>query len=103
MIPGNKSLSIAVCASGTDQYDRAMHLSAKLSIPLVSEDTRQYEFLLIYSANGLTLKHTGKNRFGPLHGGLYKPCDDIQDQTWWWTQSGPWPGGRVKKGLAALL
>ncbi len=66
MIPGNKSLSIAVCASGTDHYDRAMHLSDKLSIPLVSEDTRQYEFLLIYSANGLTLKHTGKNRFGPL-------------------------------------
>jgi len=66
VIPGNKSLSIAVCASGSDQYDRAVKLSSTLSIPLVDVGTREYEFLLVYSANGLSLKHTGQNGFGPI-------------------------------------
>ena len=66
MIPGNKSLSIAVCASGTEHHDMAVNLSLRLSIPMVSDDTGLYEFLLLYSPKGLILKHTGKNRFKPL-------------------------------------
>ncbi len=66
MIHHNKSLTIAVCPSIADQYDKAMRLSRKLSIPLVPDETGEYEFLLLYSASGLSLKHTGKNDLGPI-------------------------------------
>jgi 16S rRNA (guanine1516-N2)-methyltransferase len=66
VIHSNKSFSIAVCPTANDQYDKAIRLSRKLSIPLVLQETEAYEFLLLYSANGLTLKHTGKNGLGPI-------------------------------------
>ena len=66
MIVSNKSLSIAVWPSGADQYDRAVKLARRLTIPLVQTETREYEFLLFCSANGLGLKQTGKNDLGPI-------------------------------------
>jgi 16S rRNA (guanine1516-N2)-methyltransferase len=66
VIDSNKSFSIAVCLAVPDQHDKSMRLSQKLSIPLVSHDTDEYEFLLLYSADGLTLKHTGENGFEPI-------------------------------------
>jgi 16S rRNA (guanine1516-N2)-methyltransferase len=61
MIQENKSLSIAVCASSVVLYDKAMSLSRKLSIPLVQNESKEYEFLLLYSAEGLSLMQTGGN------------------------------------------
>jgi 16S rRNA (guanine1516-N2)-methyltransferase len=43
-----------------------MRLSGKLSIPLVPGETGGYDFLLVYSADGLALKHTGKHISGPI-------------------------------------
>ena len=66
MIHNNKSLSIAVCPSEADQYDNAMGLSRKLSIPLMPCETEEFEFLLQCSANGLAIKQTGKDALGPI-------------------------------------
>jgi 16S rRNA (guanine1516-N2)-methyltransferase len=66
VIHSNKSLSIAVCPSVTELYDKAMRLSRKLSIPLVQSETEKYEFLLLYSAAGLALKQTRENGLGPI-------------------------------------
>jgi len=66
VIQHNKSLSIAVCPSVADQYGRALKLSRKLSIPLVPHETGEYEFLLLYSAGGLSLKHTRESDLGPI-------------------------------------
>jgi 16S rRNA (guanine1516-N2)-methyltransferase len=66
VIHSNKSFSIAVCPTDTELYDKAMRLSRKLSIPLVAEETEEYDFLLLYSVKGLALKHTGENGLGPV-------------------------------------
>ena len=66
MIHSKKSLSIAVWPSDADQYDKAMRLSRKLSIPLVQNETKEYKFLLLCTANGLALKKTGENDLGPI-------------------------------------
>ena len=66
MIHNIKSLSIAVCPSVADQHDKAMGLSRKLSIPLRPCETKEFEFLLQCSANGLALKQTGKDALGPI-------------------------------------
>jgi len=67
MVPqSNKSLSIAVCPSAADQFNKAALLSRKLSIPLVQSETGEYEFLFLYSAEGLALKQTGKNGLGSI-------------------------------------
>jgi 16S rRNA (guanine1516-N2)-methyltransferase len=66
VIDNNKSFSMAVCLSAADQNDKALGLSRKLSIPLVSHETDEYEFLLLYSANGLALKHTGEKGVEPI-------------------------------------
>ena len=66
VIHNNNSLSIAVCPSAADLYDKAMNLSRKLSIPLLLKETQEYDFFLIYSAEGLALKQTGKNSLGPI-------------------------------------
>jgi len=49
-----------------DQYEKAMRLSRKLSLPLVQGETEEYEFLVLSSEDGLALKQTGKNGLGPL-------------------------------------
>jgi len=62
----NGSFSIAVCAATAALNNKAMSLSRKLSIPLVHCETREYEYLLVYSAEGLALKQAGENEPGPL-------------------------------------
>lgn len=66
VIHNNNSLSIAVCPSTEELFDKALSLSRKLSIPLLQKETQEYEFYLIYSAEGLALKQTGKNGLGPI-------------------------------------
>ncbi len=62
----NGSFSIAVCAAAAELYNKAVSLSRKLSIPLVLCEIQEYEYLLVYSAEGLALKQTGENEPGPL-------------------------------------
>jgi len=66
VIHRNKSLSIAVCSSEADQHYKAVRLSRKLSLPLVQNETEEYEFLIFYTPDGLVLKQTGKNGLGPI-------------------------------------
>ncbi len=66
VIHSNRSVSIAVCPSVTELYDKAMRLSRKLSIPLVQSETEKYEFLLLCTANGLALTQTGEKGLGPI-------------------------------------
>jgi 16S rRNA (guanine1516-N2)-methyltransferase len=66
VIHNNNSLSIAVSPATAEFYDKAMNLSRKFSIPFLQKETQDYEFLLIYSAEGLSLKQTGKNSLGPI-------------------------------------
>lgn len=66
MIHSNKSLSIAVYPSAVGQLDRARHLAQELTIPLVQDEAAEYEFLLLCSAEGLALKHTGEKGLGPI-------------------------------------
>ena len=66
MIHSNKISSIAVFAGDAAQYNPALSLAKKLSIPLVQNETDEFQFLLIYSADGLALKQTGKNGPGPI-------------------------------------
>ncbi|MBW2472832.1 MAG: class I SAM-dependent methyltransferase [Deltaproteobacteria bacterium] len=62
----NRSLSIAIRPAATELYDKAMDLSTKLSIPLIQRETKEYEFLLICSADGLALQQNGKKGLGPI-------------------------------------
>ena len=62
----NGSFNIAVCAAAAEFYNKAISLSRKLSIPLMQCEIREYEYLLVYSAEGLALKQTGENEPGPL-------------------------------------
>lgn len=63
----NKSLSIAVCPTTPDLYDKAMQLAGMLSIPLAEDSTtKKYSFLLLCSTDGMALKQTGENTLGPL-------------------------------------
>jgi len=73
MMQENKSLSIAVCPSAAALYDKASSLCRKLSIPLVQGETEEYEFLLIYSAEGLALKQTGKKSPGLIRVNFTSP------------------------------
>ena len=66
MIHGNKTLAIAVCPATTDQYAGATALAAKLKISLVQKDTKEFQYLLIYSADSLALKQTDKKGPGPI-------------------------------------
>jgi len=66
MIHGNNTLAIAVCPATTDQYDRAHTLATKLGIPLAQKDAKEFQFLMICSADNLSLKQTDKNGPGPI-------------------------------------
>lgn len=66
MPQSNRSLSIAVCPSAPEQYDKALKLAEDLSLPLTRPETREYDFLLLYTAEGLSLHQTGKNGLGPI-------------------------------------
>ena len=50
-----------------------MELSVKLSIPLVAHESAEYEFLLLYTAEGLALKQTGQNSPGPVMADFTSP------------------------------
>ena len=66
MIHGNNTLAIAVQAATTDQYDRANALAANLGIPLIQNDTKEFQYLLICSVDSIALKQTDKNGPGPI-------------------------------------
>jgi 16S rRNA (guanine1516-N2)-methyltransferase len=66
VIHSNKSVAIAISPSEAELHDKAASLSRKLSIPLVQSNNDEFEFLLHYSADGLTLKQTGKKGFKPV-------------------------------------
>ena len=66
MIHGNNTLAIAVYPATADQHNRAHTLATKLEIPLAQEDIGGFQFLLICSADNLSLKQTGKNGPGPI-------------------------------------
>jgi len=66
VIHGNNTLAIAVQAATADQYDRANALAANLGIPLLQKDTKEFQYLLICSADSIALKQTDKNGPGPI-------------------------------------
>jgi 16S rRNA (guanine1516-N2)-methyltransferase len=66
MIHGNNTLAVAVYPATTDQYDWAHALAAEMGIPLARKDSKEFQFLLICSADGLSLKQTDKNGPGPI-------------------------------------
>jgi 16S rRNA (guanine1516-N2)-methyltransferase len=66
VIHGNSTLDIAVFSETTDQYARALALAAKLKIPVTRKDTKQFQYLLICSADSIALKQTEKNGPGPI-------------------------------------
>jgi len=66
VINNNSTLAIAVYPATPDQYSRAHTLAEKLKIPLAQEDTKEFEYLLICSADSITLKQTGKSGPGPI-------------------------------------
>jgi 16S rRNA (guanine1516-N2)-methyltransferase len=66
MIHGNNTLAVAVYPATTDQYDWAHALAAEMEIPLARKDSKEFQFLLICSADGLSLKQTDKNGPGPI-------------------------------------
>ena len=66
MIHTNNKSAIAVYPATTDQYERAHKLATELEIPLTRNDSKEFQFLLICSAESLALKQTGKNGPGPI-------------------------------------
>jgi 16S rRNA (guanine1516-N2)-methyltransferase len=66
VIHSNKTVAIAISPSEVELYDRALNLSRKLSIPLVQSISEKYDFLLLYSAEGLALTQTGRKGFKPV-------------------------------------
>jgi len=66
MIESNRPLSAAVLAAAAEQHEKAIMLAQKLSLPLVENETEDYEFLLLYTTEGLGLKQTGKKGLGPI-------------------------------------
>lgn len=62
---GNSSLSLAVRPAAAEQLERAIRLSRKLAIPLVQNDGKEYEFLLLCASDGLVIQKTGED-FGPI-------------------------------------
>ena len=66
MIHENKTSAIAAHPATPDQYVRAHTLAEKLKIPLAQDDTKQFQYLLICSADSIALKQTEKNGLGPI-------------------------------------
>ena len=66
MINGNYTSAIAVQAATLDQHAWAQALADKLKIPLVQQETSEFQYLLICSARSITLKLTDKNGPGPI-------------------------------------
>ena len=66
MINGNYTSAIAVQAATLDQHAWAQALADKLKIPLVQQETNEFQYLLICSARSITLKLTDKNGPGPI-------------------------------------
>jgi 16S rRNA (guanine1516-N2)-methyltransferase len=66
MISNNDTSAIAVQAATPDQYARAQTLADKLKIPLAQENTKEFQYLLVCSADSIALKLTEKNAPGPI-------------------------------------
>jgi 16S rRNA (guanine1516-N2)-methyltransferase len=66
VIHTNNKPAIAVFPATTDQYERAHKLATELEIPLTPKDSKEFQLLLICSADSLALKQTGKNGPGPI-------------------------------------
>jgi len=67
VIHSNRISSIGIYAVDAAQYGPALSLAKKLSIPLLQNEAAEFQFLLIYSADGLALKQTGENGPGPIN------------------------------------
>ncbi|MFC1844749.1 class I SAM-dependent methyltransferase [Thermodesulfobacteriota bacterium] len=66
MIRTNHKSTIAVCPSTTDQFKWAQKLAKELKIPLTLKESKEFQFLLVCSADGLALKQTEKKGPGPV-------------------------------------
>ena len=67
VIPSNCSPSIAVYHPEADLSDKAEIIAKKLALPLVRQKTPQeYDFLLIYTDEGLGLSLPGEENLAPL-------------------------------------
>ncbi|MBW2467486.1 MAG: class I SAM-dependent methyltransferase [Deltaproteobacteria bacterium] len=69
----SNTLTVAVCPATPEQKDGANSLAEKLGIPLAQIDSREFEFLLICSDDGLALKQTGPRTPLPVAAGFTDP------------------------------
>lgn len=57
---------MAVIDPASGQHNRAIELAQKLSLPLVEHENGHYDFVLLYTGQGLALKQTGEKGLGPI-------------------------------------